>query len=230
MRFLSKSYWSRALHDPIIAAGLVVDLIPVFGLLFFGWGAAALVMLYWLENLVIGAFTIGRILLAAITTSGVGGLVLGGLLSSFFAVHYGMFCMGHGFFLLSFLPGDSQPPMGIGPEPLLEMVAQVFERWPMMSNLLIIIACWQAFVFATDDLKYAKEHSGEMNPIKEMFAPYGRIVVLHIGVFAGASAILMLGDPMIGVLALILFRAVIGVIVNQVRRGRIHTPLKSHLS
>ena len=42
----------------------------------------------------------------------------------------------------------------------------------------------------------------------EMFAPYGRIVVLHFGIFAGAGALFLLGQPMVGVLALILFRAV----------------------
>jgi hypothetical protein len=34
----------------------------------------------------------------------------------------------------------------------------------------------------------------------EMFAPYSRIVVLHIGIFVGAAALFLLGQPMLGVL------------------------------
>jgi hypothetical protein len=52
------------------------------------------------------------------------------------------------------------------------------------------------------------------NPMAEMFAPYGRIIVLHLAIFGGAFALFALGQPMIGVLALILFRAVYGVVTN----------------
>lgn len=219
MNLFNKDYWRRALHDPIVAAGLAVDLIPVFGVAFFGWGAAALVMLYWLENLVIGVFTLGRVLVAAVASSGLAGLALGGFISAFFTVHYGMFCMGHGFFLMSFLPELDAPP-GFGAQALVGMVLDLFAHWPMLKPAVFVLAAWQAFVFATDDLEYAREHGAKMNPVKEMFAPYGRIMVLHIGVFAGAFALVGMGDPMIGVLGLILFRALIGIVVNQYRRAR----------
>ena len=49
---------------------------------------------------------------------------------------------------------------------------------------------------------------------QEMIAPYGRIIILHIGIFAGAFALILLGDPMVGVLALIVARALWGVRVN----------------
>ncbi len=48
-----------------------------------------------------------------------------------------------------------------------------------------------------------------------MTAPYGRVIVLHIGIFAGAGALILLGDPMIGVLALILLRVIWGIHVNM---------------
>ena len=40
------------------------------------------------------------------------------------------------------------------------------------------------------------------NPGAEMGAPYGRIIVLHFAIFAGAGALFLLGQPMVGVLAL----------------------------
>src|SRR5690606_12613880 len=52
------------------------------------------------------------------------------------------------------------------------------------------------------------------NPMAEMFAPYGRIIVLHFAIFAGAGALFLLGQPIVGVLALILVRAIYGVATN----------------
>ena len=58
----------RLLRDPIVASGLAVDLAPVFMVLVAGWGAAELVLLYWLENVIIGVFALGRILLSGFGT------------------------------------------------------------------------------------------------------------------------------------------------------------------
>jgi hypothetical protein len=41
----------------------------------------------------------------------------------------------------------------------------------------------------------------------------------HIGIFAGAAALFLLGQPMLGVLALIVFRAVWGVLTNSRQFG-----------
>jgi hypothetical protein len=42
---------------------------------------------------------------------------------------------------------------------------------------------------------------------------------LHFGIFAGAAALFLLGQPMVGVLALILFRAAYGIVSNSKRFG-----------
>ena len=57
------------------------------------------------------------------------------------------------------------------------------------------------------------------NPMAEMFAPYARIIVLHIGIFVGAATLFLLGQPMLGVLGLILFRALYGIVTNSKRFG-----------
>ena len=49
----------------------------------------------------------------------------------------------------------------------------------------------------------------------EMFAPYGRIILLHFAIFAGAGALFLLGEPMIGVRGLIALRALFGVVTNS---------------
>ena len=50
---------------PLILLGIVIgNLIPVGGVLFLGWDAVQILILYWVENLVIGALTLPRILAA----------------------------------------------------------------------------------------------------------------------------------------------------------------------
>jgi hypothetical protein len=56
----------------------------------------SLVALYWLENLVIGGYTILR--LAGSVVTGLGNLLLALFMIPFFTLHYGMFCYGHGIF------------------------------------------------------------------------------------------------------------------------------------
>mgnify|MGYP001804404904 FL=1 len=59
-----------------------------------------------------------------------------------------------------------------------------------------------------------------------MQAPYGRIIILHIGIFAGAFAMAAIGEPMWGILALILLRALWGVFLTVRRRSRIDGALQ----
>ena len=217
MSLFDRAYWLRIAQNPVVAAGLAIDLAPALMVVFAGWGAAALVMLYWVENLMIGVATIARILLTAIGRMGAPGLLFGGFITAFFALHYGLFCLGHGVFLLSFLPGLSDAA-GLGdlsptPHFMLNMVDVVLRRWPGMSAILALIGVWQVYVFIQDFWKGQEYARSEV--VAEMFKPYGRIVVLHLGVFAGAAALMWVGDPMIGVLGLILLRAAFGLYANQ---------------
>ncbi len=96
-RFFDPDLFARTYRDPMAWLTLMVDLLPVIAVLFFGWQAVPLVALYWLENLVIGAFTILR-MLGTVANNAVN-LAGAAFMVPFFTVHYGMFCFGHGIFL-----------------------------------------------------------------------------------------------------------------------------------
>ncbi|MEM6627931.1 MAG: DUF6498-containing protein [Pseudomonadota bacterium] len=220
MRFLSGEYWSRALSNPWVAAGLAVDLAPVFAVVVLGWRAAPLVLLYWLENLIIGVATLARIISAGFA-KGVAGGVASLFMGAFFTVHYGLFCFVHGVFLFvlasefgggdiaSLNPDDPMNPAGL--------VGGALIAAPGMSVFVLLLIIWQAAMFVDDFV--LKNGALNADPAKEMFAPYGRIVVLHIGIFAGFAALAAIGEPMIGVLGLILLRAVWGLFMSSRRWG-----------
>ena len=139
-------------------------------------------------------------------------------LSVFFVFHYGLFCLVHGTFLVGFAAfAEPQEP---GSLPLGDLTG-IFQ-FGLNSGLhvdwmLYVIAIFQVLVFAWEFL--IKGGWKDTNPMAEMFAPYSRIIVLHFALFVGAGALFVLGQPMIGVLALILFRAIWGVITNAGRSG-----------
>jgi hypothetical protein len=89
-----------------ILALITANLAPLFGILFFGWDAASIVLLYWIENLIIGAYNILMMILVKVKSRSAQFKKL--FIIPFFCVHFGGFCAVHGFFLLAFfkLGGD----------------------------------------------------------------------------------------------------------------------------
>lgn len=217
-KLLDPAYWGRALSQPVVLLGLAVDLLPILGVIIWGWGAVPLVMLYWMENLVTGAMTLPRIFIAGASFGGIG--FLAGLgLCVFFVFHYGLFCMVHGSFLAGFASFSGGPEI-IADAAMMDPVGMV--DFSLRSGLhvdwiLYAIIAFQVVVFVWEFV--IKREWQNTNPMAEMFAPYGRIIVLHFAIFAGAGALFLLGEPMIGVLALILLRAVWGIVTNAGRSG-----------
>ncbi len=216
--------WRRLIRDPVAWGGLLVGLAPVIGVLGLGWSLGAVVVLYWLENVVLGAVSLVRIVasglvgeikpsggpptpdLDRIFTKVEWPLRLGavGFMGPFFVVHYGMFCLVHGIFVLLLVAGlrDNQP---IALEPLA-LIDAALNAAPGMIWFIAAIAAWKVillgvFFFGRGDVRHTS--IGE-----EMMAPYGRIVVLHLAIFAGAFGLLLVNEPMLGVLALAAVKAV----------------------
>ena len=114
----------KALEVPKIPAAKAIpvwtaaalNLIPLAGVVFWGWDAFTLIFLYWLENVVIGARTLASMGASAL----LGGMLnkLGALFfGAFFTFHYGLFCFVHGTFVVQFAGprrGQRADPGGAG--------------------------------------------------------------------------------------------------------------------
>ena len=220
MRFLDPANISRAFRDPITWAAIIIDVIPVYAVMFLGWGAAPIVFLYWLENLVIGVMTIARMIASGIG-KGIGGAAQLLFFVPFFTVHYGMFCFGHGLFLLVLQSDDFShlgPTTHIG-EDYAGIVQHAGTAGPGMLTFITIIFAFNVFLFVWDYIGKREFLSAE--PAEEMFAPYGRIMLLHVALFAGMFALINFGEPMLGVLLLILLRVAWGLFISVRRRLRL---------
>jgi hypothetical protein len=188
----------------LAAAVLVaVNLVPLVGVLFWGWDVAIILISYWIENGIIGLINIPKIVLAAQGNSAIATAMAG-----FFAVHYGGFWIGHGIFvfvvvgfadhgLFGFF--GSGFPFGLGgpttPSP---------DRGPQILLIALLLFLSHGISFLLNYVGW-KEYLNT-NPMKQMFAPYGRLIVLHITIIVGSFFVIGLGQPVFLVALLVILK------------------------
>jgi hypothetical protein len=196
----------RALKRPSAYGALAVNLIPIFGVLFFGWSAPALMYLYWIENLVVGAFNVARMGISG-AAHGKIGFFSTLFLIPFFILHYGLFCFVHGVFVLvMFSGGGLNGAVGTlgGPFEIDQLVQTMIAAQPVIVNGIWAMLAWQAIQFVVFYL--GGREFKTVDPFSQMFAPYGRIIILHFTIMLAGLVVMFLGQPLLGVLALALLK------------------------
>lgn len=165
---------------------LVANLVPLVGVVWFGWSLFGVMWLYWAENGVIGFYALLRILTAG---EGRGMKVV---MAPFFTVHYGMFWLIHGLFVVTLFGPEAG---AADPERALWVASRSLY---VEGVVALLLSHGASFV-----MNYVV--SGERRattPAAEMFKPYGRVVLLHVVVLGGGFLVQSTGA---GVLALVLF-------------------------
>lgn len=171
--------------------GLVLaNLIPLVGVIWFGWDLFGIVWIYWAENGIIGAYALLRILTAGENhwldwSSKV-------FFGPFFVFHFGIFWFVHGGFVYA-LFGSGQPFVTDGAS-----LSQLAVAAPLAGLVPLVLSHGASFVF--NYLLGGERQASTAGA--EMIKPYGRVVVLHIVILGGALLIQLLGAP---ILALVLF-------------------------
>ena len=121
-------------------------------------------------------------------------------LAAFFVAHYGMFNFVHGVFVLEVLgkgSGFHTEAMSLRTLYVIN-VAEAARRG--LGPAMLTLAGSHGFSFVLNFLvrrEYEQANGGLM-----LFAPYGRVFILHIAILLGAFAALALGSP-VGVLMLL---------------------------
>jgi len=206
---------------------IAVNAIPVVGVFFFGWSLITILVLYWLENGIVGFWNLPKILLAqgsAGATSGsnsgatsvaVSAQARGGrvALATFFLVHYGMFWLVHGLFvfLLPAFAGGDDPQLVPGcsaadPFGAVQGCSGPFGALDWSSIAIAGIA-----LFISHGASFLFNYIGRAeyltaSPNGQMFAVYGRVVILHLTIIFGAFLVAGLGAPIAALLVLIVLK------------------------
>jgi hypothetical protein len=200
-----------------VATLIVANLVPLVGVLWFGWDVWGILVIYWLENGIVGLFNILKMRRACGPDTpaperadgrrpGVVGPTINGrpasgmgkaILILFFIVHYGMFWLVHGVFVLilpafAMMNADGQPNFGTTLDP---------------GAILFVLAG----LVISHGVSYRLNYIGRgeylrTTPEAQMFAPYGRLMVLHVTIIFGAIAIGFTGAPAAAVVILVLLK------------------------
>lgn len=189
----------RASQWPALAAALF-NLVPIVGVMFLGWSAFALIFLYWLENLLIGARTVAAMLSTAVfgATRAAGALAF----AAFFTLHYGLFCFVHGMFVVAMFGGSAYADDSLFDLPATAQA--LFAREPGLVAGLITIALWQAVLLV---LFIARGEARQANPLSLMAQPYPRLIILHVTIIFGGFIVMLLNQPLWGLVLLALIKA-----------------------
>lgn len=178
---LAKAALAEALPAPSDrrALGFLVgtNLLTIVLAVWQGWPVALLMWIYWLQSLVIGVFSVARMLgLERFSTQGlkVNGQPVDPTPATkrstaiFFCFHYGFFHVGYAVFLL-------QAPMPTGEWP-----------WVLLAGVVFVINHWQSF------LRFREaDRQGEPNIGTLMFLPYLRVVPMHLTIIFGLGFVMM---------------------------------------
>ena len=71
---------------PSWAVLIAANAVPIFGVLFGGWGVFPLIFLYWVENGIVGVVTVAKLVKGQFTPPASRGDRIGGVV--FFMIHY----------------------------------------------------------------------------------------------------------------------------------------------
>ena len=200
----------------VLLALVIANLIPVLGVLFLNWDVASIVVLYWAENLIVGGYTILKML----ATGGIGALFL----VLFFCVHYGMFCAIHGVFVLELtqFAGEESTEIARGtwPGPLslvqmfFNLARQVIDAAPeefLWACLALLLSHGISFVL----IFLGQQEYRQTTVNRLMQAPYKRITVLHVAVIAGGFLVVKLGSPLGLLLALVALKIAMDIMLHN---------------
>jgi hypothetical protein len=176
---------------------LAANLVPLYGVLFLGWSAFSLLVLFWAENVIIGVLNALRMLLANPAEGTLWGAKL--FMVPFFCVHYGAFTMGHGIFVFALFGGKEYEGLTKGFWPTDAAAHAIVANGLVLP--LAVLAASHLFSFGWNYLWRGEFRSADL--AKLMTQPYARIVVLHLTIILGGFVAMTLGSPLWALLLLL---------------------------
>lgn len=188
--------WRRLWRSPSAWFLILANLLPLYGVLVHGWPVLPVIVLFWLENMIIGLLNLPRILLAGAGSEGLAGRVF---VAGFFCLHYGLFTAGHGVFVFSLFGGETYRALvdGLWTIDAVQQVIRDFDLWLALAALFAS----HLFSFVWNYLHKGEYRDKDSKTL--MHAPYGRVVVLHVALIGGAMLVQMLHSPVAGLVLLI---------------------------
>ena len=224
----------RALLRPSALLLLAANLVPLVGVILWGWDAFVLLMLYWLETAVIAFWTIVRIAtmsaaaLAELKVKGAGGRPLSPpAVAAFITLHAGIFMGVHFLFLWTLFAGDWSRRIH-GPVAFVDQMVIGTGLWVPLLVLFVVRGAFMLFD-AVEPVLRRKLRLAEKKPAPAqtsgpgeniILSLYVRIVVMQAAIILGAWFALLAGST--GALAILILAKTAVDLWFQVLADRVH--------
>ena len=209
--------WYRVNSSVGAAVALVAaNLVPLVGVLFLGWSMWTILIVYWVENGIVGFYNVLK--MAAVAGIGKFGVI------PFFVIHYGLFWLVHGVFVFS-LPifigmGTTVDPSIQPVDPMAPGAALLpgdgfdvrVAASPEADLGYVLVAAIGLFVSHGVSYVFNFLRGGEARrttPMELMFAPYRRVVILHLTILFGAFAVAFLGAQLVPLVILVTLKTIV---------------------
>jgi hypothetical protein len=191
-----------SLLKPSVLILLVANVFPIAGVVFWGWDVFLLLVLFWMENLIIGFYTAVKLLLVSGNNASWSTKASTTL---FFCFHYGLFTLVHGAFVFVVFGGD------ILNESSSVEVASIWQKtishqlgW---GGLALFIS--HGVSFFNNYVGAGEYKQSSLNDVMQQ--PYGRVVILHLTIIFGGFLVTLIGSPVAGLVLLVIFKTVMDV-------------------
>jgi hypothetical protein len=181
---------------------LVADLYPLAGVLWWGWDAFVLLMLYWMETAVIAFWALARILALPPEADEAGKSLIERIklrfgLTLFFLVHASAFMGAHLLFLWSVFSGQWGRTIH-NPYDFIHQMVLPFHLWVPLGlafvarGIAFVRDIWSRHSHAAFAAGSVEQQNNAIGAI--VGGLYGRIVLMHVTILSGVWAAKKLGS------------------------------------
>ena len=184
---------------------LAANLLPVFGVVYWGWDVFSILLLFWCENVVIGVFGIAKTAVFSMRFNKVGGLFT----AVFFTVHYGGFMFGHLMVLIGlFLNRTDRSRDSLSD---IEYAFGSFDRWTWIAVAALFVSHGWSFI----QNYLGKREFESLSTLGAMAMPYKRMAITHVALIAGGFLLAGLDQPLAGLLLLLGMKIALDVVFHR---------------
>lgn len=189
--------------SPASPSGLALigaNLVPLVGVLFFGWDLASVMVLFWAESAVIGFYTVLKMAVV--------GKLAALFAAPFFVGHFGGFMAIHFLFIYGFFVRGFG---ATGPEPgVREALLGIF--MPVWSSLAALFIS-HGVSFFTNFIGRREYAAAKMKDLTT--APYNRIVAMQFTLILGGWIVMVFKNPVPALALLVLLKTAVDLTAHR---------------
>jgi len=201
---------------------IAANALPLVGIVFWGWDAFELLVLYWFETAIIGFWTLFRLSAFMMapensTATGWRRLIAPTAVGIFFTLHAGLFMVVHFIFLWTLFSGDWASRIN-GPRSFLSVLIIGAGLWVPLLAMFVVRGLFTLFDMYRERMAQRRRRPGPQRAVEPSEGNaiggfYRRIIIMHVAILAGGF-LAMLGS-IVPLIVLVVVKTVIDVRLSR---------------